>query len=255
MKYHLIIDKDKEEEIIITCHEKNEMIEKIEKILDINNYKINGYCTEPIEFGVLTFKLRNIDDFDVNIAQYVIFIGTSRFDGVLEKNLNLEMALILGELLAENGYAVMYTRTEDALLYRPEENIKGMRKIYDLKNRAAFAEAHPEAIFVSLHMNAFGDARYSGLQVYYNVNDNGSEALARAVQDEVVLQLQPENHRKVKSGKDMYLMENIASPSILVECGFLSNAEECEKLSQKEYQKRLCFAILCGIIKYDSTRK
>lgn len=48
MKYHLIIDKDKEEEIIITCHEKNEMIEKIEKILDINNYKINGYCNDEV---------------------------------------------------------------------------------------------------------------------------------------------------------------------------------------------------------------
>ena len=104
-------------------------------------------------------------------------------------------------------------------------------------------------------MNAFGDARYSGLQVYYNVKAEGSEALARAVQEEVILQVQPDNHRKVKMGKDMYLMENIASTSILVECGFLSNAEECEKLSQKEYQKRLCFAILCGIIKYDSTRK
>ena len=50
------------------------------------DYKINGYCTEPIEFGVLTFKMKNIEDYDINIAQYVIFIGTSRFDGVLEKN-------------------------------------------------------------------------------------------------------------------------------------------------------------------------
>lgn len=181
--------------------------------------------------------------------------GTVGVSGVLEKNLNLEIALTLGELLRENGYAVMYTRTEDALLYRPEENVKGMRKIYDLKNRAAYAEAHPDSIFISLHMNAFGDSRYSGLQVYYNVNDKSSETLAKAVQEEVVLQLQPDNRRKIKSGKDIYLMENIATPSILVECGFLTNREECEKLSQKEYQKRLCFAILCGIIKYDSTRK
>lgn len=179
-------------------------------------------------------------------------IGT---DGTLEKDLNLQITLMLGDMLTENGYAVIYTRTEDALLYAPSQNIKGMKKIYDLKNRAEVALAHPEAIFVSIHMNSFGQSQYSGLQVYYNAEADGSQSLARAVQDEVVLQLQKDNTRKIKKGEGMYLLENVKNPSILIECGFLSNDAECKKLCQKEYQKQLCFAIVCGMIKYEGMKK
>ena len=87
-------------------------------------------------------------------------------DGTYEKDLNLAITLDVGRLLTEMGYTVVYTRTEDKLLYKESENIKGLRKISDLKNRCAVAAEYPEALFVSLHMNSFGDGRYSGLQVY-----------------------------------------------------------------------------------------
>ena len=181
--------------------------------------------------------------------------GAVGADGTLEKDVNLALTYMLGEMLRENGYAVIFTRTEDALLYTAEENIKGMRKIYDLKNRVAIAERYPDAIFVSIHMNAFGQEQYRGLQVYYNVSGGTSEQLARAVQDEVILQVQEDNRRKIKRGEGMYLLENMQNTSILIECGFLSNPEECKKLCEKEYQKQLCFAIVCGMIKYESMKK
>ena len=169
-------------------------------------------------------------------------------NGVLEKNLNLEISAVLGKYLEKAGYTVVFTRTKDALLYKDEENIKGMRKIYDLKNRLKIAESYPEAIFVSVHMNSFGEEKYSGLQVYYSRNNELSKRLADSVQAEVKEKLQPENKRAVKPGDNIYLMERCQSPAILIECGFISNEKECKLLCEKEYQKELSFAIMCGII-------
>lgn len=174
-------------------------------------------------------------------------VGTS---GVLEKDLNLEVALTVGAMLLEKGYTVIYTRTDDRLLYGEAGNIAGMKKIYDLKNRCQVAADYPDAVFVSIHMNSFGESKYSGLQVYYSPNNPDSQTLAGIIQDEVTGTLQPTNKRKIKLGTDLYVMENTENPSVLIECGFISNPEECKKLSEKEYQKELSFAITCGIIKY-----
>ena len=172
--------------------------------------------------------------------------------GVYEKDLNMDISLSVGKMLCDNGYNVIYTRTEDKLLYTDAENVKGIRKISDLKNRVKIAEQNPDAIFVSIHMNSFGDSKYSGLQVYYGVKNDLSCSLAKSVQTAVHDMLQPENNRKIKQGNNIYLLENINLPSVLIECGFLSNKAECEKLSEKEYQKSLSFSIVCGIIEYMS---
>lgn len=175
-------------------------------------------------------------------------------DGTYEKDLNLSITLDVGRLLTEMGYTVVYTRTEDKLLYKESENIKGLRKISDLKNRCAVAAEYPEALFVSLHMNSFGDGRYSGLQVYYSEENGESSILAEAVQTEVRTVLQTENRRKTKPGKDIYVLEHTACPSILIECGFISNPDECEKLKNEEYRRRLAFAIVTGLVNYCQTK-
>lgn len=180
--------------------------------------------------------------------------GTIGTNGVYEKDLNLAFAKELGGQLSELGYAVVYTRTDDRLLYTPEENIRGMRKISDLKNRCQIAREHPDALFISIHMNAFAQPQYHGLQVYYGTASAESERLADAIRAEVCAQVQPQNKRAIKPGRDIYLLENIQSTAVLIECGFLSNAEECEKLSSKEYQKQLSFSVVCGIMKYESEK-
>ena len=169
---------------------------------------------------------------------------------IYEKDLNLEIAKTLGKQLEERGFAVMYTRTEDKLLYLEEENIKGIRKISDLKNRCKIAAEYPDAIFVSIHMNSFGNPKYSGLQVYYSENNENSRLLATKIQTSVKDTLQNDNDRVVKEGKNMYVMENVTNTAVLIECGFLTNRGECEKLCEKEYQNRLSLAIVCGIIEY-----
>lgn len=176
--------------------------------------------------------------------------GAIGVNGVYEKDLNLSLATALGEELRARGYTVIFTRTEDKLLYKEEENIRGMRKIYDLKNRCAIADAYPDALFISVHMNSFGDARYDGLQVYYAPDREDSRALADAIQTAVVRDVQTENRRKIKRGTDMYLMEHAIPTAVLVECGFISNESECERLCDAEYQKTLAKAIADGIVFY-----
>lgn len=176
--------------------------------------------------------------------------GAVGVSGVYEKDLNLEIAMWLKEELEASGFTVIMSRTDDKMLYSEDENIKGMRKLSDLKNRCKLTEEYPNAILVSIHMNSFGEAKYSGLQVYYTDGNDESRNLAGAIQGVVKAELQPENGRVIKSGKNMYLLEKSKCTAVLVECGFLTNSEECEKLSQKEYQKQLSFSIACGIIEY-----
>ena len=176
--------------------------------------------------------------------------GAVGVSGVFEKDLNLAVAKTVGSLLEKEGYLVVYTRSEDKLLYGENENIKGIRKISDLKNRCKIAESYPDSIFVSIHMKSFGDSQYSGLQVYYSTKNSESGVLASSIQNKVKELLQPENNRATKPGKDIYVLENISTDAVLIECGFLTNDEECKKLSEKEYQNRLSFSIVCGIIEY-----
>ncbi len=176
-------------------------------------------------------------------------IGAS---GVYEKDLNLMIASLVGEHLTNEGYAVVYTRTDDKLLYTEAEDIKGIRKISDLKNRCKIAAEYDDSIFVSIHMNSYADAKYSGMHVYYAPEDEASQRLAYTIQNRVREDIQPDNNRVPKPGKDMYILENIENTAVLVECGFLTNPEECKNLSEKEYQKRLSFSIVCGIIEYTS---
>ena len=176
--------------------------------------------------------------------------GAIGVSGVYEKDLNLEIATALGEELKNRGYTVVYTRTEDKMLYSPEENIKGMRKISDLKNRCKLTEQYQDCILISIHMNSYGSSKYSGLQVYYSDENDKSAVLAQKIQNSVRSELQPSNRRQIKSGDSLYLLQNVSCSAVLIECGFLSNKDECEKLSQKEYQKQLSFSIICGIIEY-----
>ena len=159
-------------------------------------------------------------------------------NGVLEKDLNLIFSNIIGQMLEEEGFVVVYTRLEDKLLYKEEENIKGFRKISDLKNRCAIANSYEDAIFISVHMNSFGQEKYSGMQVYFSPGDEESSALGLSVQNKVRELVQKDNRRKIKSGDGVYVLENTNCRAVLIECGFLSNSEECKKLCKKEYQER-----------------
>ena len=169
-------------------------------------------------------------------------------NGLVEKDLNLDVTLRINSMLLNSGYKTVLTRREDVLLYRAGEESK--KKYYDLRNRAEIAEAYPNAVFVSIHMNKFPIDYCKGLQTFYTKNNSESEILAEAIQESVRL-LQTENKREIKDSEDtIYLLSYLKSPSVLVECGFISNAEEAQKLSDEKYRDLLAFNIYCGIAKY-----
>lgn len=177
--------------------------------------------------------------------------GALGVDGTREKDLNLAVTQLLGELLTAAGQRVVYTRTEDRLLYTEAQNIRGQRKMYDLRNRLALAEETPGAILVSIHMNKFPAPQYSGLQVYYGTGDANSRLLAETIQNGVRADLQPQNKRACRAaGEEIYLLHRATMPAVLIECGFLSNPAECQKLSDKDYQRQLSFSIFCAMIEY-----
>ena len=99
-------------------------------------------------------------------------------------------------------------------------------------------------------MNSYSDSKYDGFQAYYSVNNEDSAVLSQSITESVKKELQPDNRRTMKSGKGMYLLDHVDNPAVLLECGFMTNPEECKKLSEKEYQKQLSLAIVYGIIIY-----
>ncbi len=182
--------------------------------------------------------------------------GAIGISGVLEKNLNLAITQMLATQLRAAGVQVVETRTEDRLLYDPSMVQPGHKKSEDLVNRAAYAERYPSAVFVSIHMNSFPMEKYSGLQVWYGQGNENGKRLANDLQNAVREKLQPDNHRTVKaSNGSMYLLDHISCPTVLIECGFLSNRAECEKLSTEEYQKELSFILFCVMMEYLNTEE
>ncbi len=176
--------------------------------------------------------------------------GAVSASGIYEKDVNLSVAFALRDLLEMNGIPVIMTRDEDILLYDRGVNYQGRKKVLDLAARKTIADAYEDCLFVSIHMNAFPDPRYSGTQVWYGLKDPLSQSIAADIQTKA-LQLQPDNHRKIKAaGSNIYLLDNIASPCVLVECGFLSHPEEAKRLGDPNGQRALAFMIFSGISPY-----
>ena len=177
-------------------------------------------------------------------------VGTN---GALEKDINLSVAKKLYELCRIAGIDCRMTRESDCMLV--DDSIKTRRKMHDLKNRVAFAEAAGSdwdvTLFVSLHMNNFSQSRYSGLQVWYSKNDERSKSLAAYLQTYARTYLDSANEREIKAaGSSIYVLDRIKLPAVLIECGFLSNPEECERLCNDKYQKSLASVIFAGLVGY-----
>lgn len=172
--------------------------------------------------------------------------------GLLEKNLNLDVAKKVSEFLNAMGYNAVLTRNDDKMLYDIYgDNYEGRKKTYDLKNRLKFARENDADALVSIHMNKFPQTQYKGLQVYYSKNHPNSQVIAENIQANCKQYLQKDNARTVKeSDRNIFLLDRAEIPAVLVECGFLSNEEETKKLNDEEYRKKLSFVIAMSIILY-----
>ncbi len=171
--------------------------------------------------------------------------GATSCSGVLESQLNLEIAIRLNDLLRLLGFETVMVRTTDVSVYTEGETIAA-QKASDLKNRVKLVNELQNSILVSIHQNIFPDSRYSGAQVFYN--DGDTRHLAQALQS-AFKAIDPNSTRQCKKSQGVYLMQHIQRPGLLVECGFLSNPQEEAKLRSKSYQLMLCGAIASTLSK------
>ena len=167
--------------------------------------------------------------------------GASSPGGRLESTYNLEISLRLNDLFHLLGYDTRMIRTTDTAVYTKGETI-AQKKASDLKERVRIVNETENALLLSIHQNNFPDRRYSGAQVFYAGTD-GSEYLAKLLQEKLVTTLNPGSNRKAKKCGGVYLMAHIDCTGVLIECGFLSNAREESMLRSGDYQKKLCCVI------------
>ena len=168
-------------------------------------------------------------------------------NGVKEKDINLAIARLLKKKLEKQGILVVMTREgEDDLSDPGAVNAK----VQDLQRRVQLIHKKKPDCVISIHQNSYPDAAVKGAQVFYYTGSMGSETLASGIQDQLVRGLDPENHRKVKANDSYYLLKKTKGTIVIVECGFLSNQAEAEKLCDEEYQDRIAWLIHKGILRY-----
>mgnify|MGYP004682316925 FL=1 len=173
-----------------------------------------------------------------------IDVGTVGIDGSLEKNINLSISLDLYDYLMVSGINTVLTRDGDYEVYKVGEK----RTKSDLYNRMDFINSVPDSILISIHQNHFENEEEWGTQVWFSPNDEISPTLADKILQSVKKNIQPENKRENKvSDNSYYILYKAQKPSVMVECGFVSNKNENNKLQDKEYQKDMAYSILAGI--------
>lgn len=173
-----------------------------------------------------------------------IDVGTVGIDGSLEKNINLSISLDLYDYLMVSGINTVLTRDGDYEVYKAGEK----RTKSDLYNRMDFINSVPDSILISIHQNHFENEAEWGTQVWFSPNDEISPTLADKILRSVKKNIQPENKRENKvSDNSYYILYKAQKPSVMVECGFVSNKNESNKLQDKEYQKDMAYSILAGI--------
>ncbi|MBQ9517904.1 MAG: N-acetylmuramoyl-L-alanine amidase [Eubacterium sp.] len=170
--------------------------------------------------------------------------GTIGVDGTEEKGINLSVALILYDYLMVSGIDCKLVRDKDYELYYTEED----KQKSDLYNRLDYVNAVKNSALISIHQNHYESPKEWGCQVWYSKNNDESKVLADKILTSVKAFIQPENTRQNKeSGSEYYILYNATVPSVMVECGFMSNPEENKLLQNTDYQKKFAYAILAGI--------
>lgn len=176
--------------------------------------------------------------------------GTVSVTGTYESSINLDVALKMRDLCGFFGIKTVLTRTEDRSICDDSANTLAEKKRSDLQNRVALIESTDQAVLISIHQNFFSQSSSYGAQVFYAPTD-GSQEWGAQCQELLVSAVDPGNTRVSKQiSEDIYLMNHISCPALLVECGFLSNQSEAVLLEKPEYQTKLALTIITSYLTF-----
>ena len=176
--------------------------------------------------------------------------GASTAGGTLESDVNLAIALKLEALAHLYGTETVMTRSTRDIPYPPEADTIAKQKVYDQKTRVALINSYPDGVLISVHQNFYPDSRPSGAQVLYGHTPE-SEVFGKLLHVNLVAALDPENRRVAAPiDEKIYLMRNAQCTAALVECGFLSNPGEAERLCDDNYQNQIAVVLLASYREY-----
>lgn len=177
--------------------------------------------------------------------------GAVSADGIPESHINLAIAKRAESLLLFLGQETLMTRTGEEAVYSDDAATLREKKVSDLKNRVAMINEQKEAVLLSIHQNSLpAHPNVHGAQVFYNTIAPGQK-MAESVQLVLNEQINSGNEKAAKPiDGSVYLMKNSQAPSILMECGFMSNGNEVQLLQQTDYQLRLAACIVAGFRQY-----
>lgn len=204
-----------------------------------------------IFIGLFTsYNQKTSSTFSMPISNKTIFIDAGHGDwdpgkvsesGILEKDINLQIANYLQIYLEQSGSFVLNTRIDDTVL--------GTEKSTDMQERKAIANEKDADLLISIHQNSYTSENVKGAQVFYYESSESSKNLAETVQNRLV-DLDKSNTRVSKSNDNYYILKQTSIPAIIVECGFLSNTAEANMLTDENYQKNIAWAIYMGVLDY-----
>ncbi len=176
--------------------------------------------------------------------------GKPGIHGEDEKHLNLRIALKLRDYLEQSGAIVVMTRTTD-------DDVDGMagvkHKSKDMVERKKMAVGGDVA--VSIHQNSFSQPSVRGAQTFYSKKSEQGKSLATLIQKSIKENTDTTNRREAKSNNNYYVLKAIEIPSVIVECGFLTNPEEEANLNNDIYQDKIAWSIYLGLVKYFENMK
>ncbi len=179
--------------------------------------------------------------------------GAVAADGTLEADVNLQIAFRLRSLATLCGVPVIMTRDSASIDYPVDAETLAAKKAADQKQRVELINSIQNAVLVSIHQNYYPAAGPHGAEALYAATDL-SEDLGKLIQEMLIKTLDPENRRVAAPiSEEIYLMRNVNCPAVLVECGFLSNPEELEKLKSDSYDQKLALVMLSAYLQYFQT--
>lgn len=166
--------------------------------------------------------------------------GKVGINDVLEKDINLQISMKIRDLLEEVGITVVMTREDDKV---------PSRKKADLEERIQLINQTNPTLALCIHQNSYTSPDIFGAQVFYHTKTEEAVEVATLVQ-ETLRTIDPNNKREIKENDTYYMLKFSEAPTIIVECGFLTNPTEAQKLTTEEYQDEVAFAICEGIVKW-----
>lgn len=176
--------------------------------------------------------------------------GAQSSSGVTEEAINLKIVQKVQNLLEQSGSTVILTRSDENGIYNIDSKSIRNKKVSDIKNRVKIGNESSADIFVSIHLNKIPQSQYSGWQTFFKQGNEQSKSLATNIQNSLNKSIEKENKREPLKITGKYIIDHVEIPTVIVECGFLSNPEEEQNLQQNEYQSRLAWGIYTGIMDY-----